>query len=51
MIKDLVATLSKASSNKQVDRDSPLDVVGLGSATKADGTKVDVYGVTMKKAT
>ncbi len=60
LIKDMVATISKASFNKQVDRDAPLqrvglrdidNVVGLGSSTKADGTKVDVYGVTMKKTT
>ena len=48
MLKDLVASVSMAASNKQTDRDTPWGVVGLGSATRKDGTTVNVFGVTVK---
>lgn len=47
MLKDLVATVSKAASKKVTDRDAPWGVVGLGSATRPDGTTVNVFGVTV----
>lgn len=47
MLKDLVAALSQTNTSKDVDRDAPWGVVGLGSAKRPDGTTVNVFGVTV----
>lgn len=49
MLKDLVASVSKAASNKDTNRDTPWGVVGLGSATNKDGTTVKLFGLTRER--